>query len=874
MSTYSSNLKIELIATGDQSGVWGTTTNSNFSNVFEQSIVGRVTVSFSNADVTLTATNTVASQDYRNVYLNCTGTNAASRNLIVPTLNKNYIVENNTTGGFSIVVKTSAGTGITIPNGSKCAVYVDGTNVVQNDNYFPAAVFASITDSGLTSGRVTFASTSGLLADSANLTWDGSFLTAASIKDTALTSGRVTFAGASGLLSDSANLTWDGSTFGVTGAGTFSTGLTRTHAQGTDAYITNTTTGKANTVVGFNDSGSTNAQGVPTGYAYYGTLQTFPVAITTSGILAATFSTSGNLGLGVTPSAWDTTVYKASQIGTGIGVGSVVGRTDGANGAGLALNGYYSTTGWRYIGTSNASLYFQSSGQHQWYNAPSGTAGNLITLTQAMTLDASGNLGIGPTSPSVKLHASTSGAGIQEVEWLNNSQAVGADVGSAMVFTGTSSNNGLARISGAFAGATTADGAYMAFSTRAVTTGALTERMRLDASGILGLGVTPSAWGSNYKVMEFGDSDNQSFFYGQTNANVVSMGTNTYHDGTNYKYKFNGYASFYLQFNGEHRWAIAPSGTAGNTASFTQAMTLDAIGNLGIGTSSPQGSFKLTISGTDTISPAVYLENTTNSKAYSMRATGTSWIIRDNTVGEDRITLNTSGNVGIGTSSPSSKLDVESSAAQTLVRITSTDSGGRIWNMGSLATASGLGTGGSFAFRDSTQGNTQVQIGQYNQTVSLQGASPVSGTGITFPATQSASSNANTLDDYEEGTWTPNLTRASVSPVISTTVSGGYTKVGNVITIWGIITINSITSQGTNVWLVSGIPFNFTGTRGSMGAAGNFSVTSISTAQNITAVGDSNAADNYFYLQNADGSAFTTNVQAGTLYLTLTYQTS
>ena len=60
MSTYSSNLKIELIATGDQSGVWGVTTNDNFSNVFEQSIVGRVTVSFSNADVTLTATNTVA----------------------------------------------------------------------------------------------------------------------------------------------------------------------------------------------------------------------------------------------------------------------------------------------------------------------------------------------------------------------------------------------------------------------------------------------------------------------------------------------------------------------------------------------------------------------------------------------------------------------------------------------------------------------------------------------------------------------------------------------------------------------------------------------------------------------------------------------
>jgi len=119
-------------------------------------------------------------------------------------------------------------------------------------------------------------------------------------------------------------------------------------------------------------------------------------------------------------------------------------------------------------------------------------ASSTTTLATGSTLVFNGtNLGIG-TTPSVKLHASTSGAGIQEVEWLNNSQAVGADVGSAMVFTGTSSNNGLASISGAFAGATTADGAYMAFNTRAVTSGALTERMRIASTGI----VTMSAYGA------------------------------------------------------------------------------------------------------------------------------------------------------------------------------------------------------------------------------------------------------------------------------------------------------------------------------------------------------------------------------------------
>ena len=132
-STYSANLKIELIATGEQSGDWGVTTNENFTNVFEEAIVGRGNPEFaSDADLTLTYTNTVGVQTARNLYLNVTSSLSltATRVLIVPTVNKNYVVENNTTGGQSITVKTVAGTGITIPNGRKAALYVDNTNVV------------------------------------------------------------------------------------------------------------------------------------------------------------------------------------------------------------------------------------------------------------------------------------------------------------------------------------------------------------------------------------------------------------------------------------------------------------------------------------------------------------------------------------------------------------------------------------------------------------------------------------------------------------------------------------------------------------------------------------------------------------------------
>jgi hypothetical protein len=138
MTTFSTNLKIELIGTGEQSGTWGTTTNNNFQNVFEQAIVGRGNPVFaSDANLTLTFTDASSSQIARNLYLNVTSgvSLTATRDLIVPTVNKTYVVENNTTGAQSIRVITAAGTGITIPNGRKMAVYVNGTSVVSASDY-------------------------------------------------------------------------------------------------------------------------------------------------------------------------------------------------------------------------------------------------------------------------------------------------------------------------------------------------------------------------------------------------------------------------------------------------------------------------------------------------------------------------------------------------------------------------------------------------------------------------------------------------------------------------------------------------------------------------------------------------------------------
>ena len=134
-STYSTNLKIELMGTGENSGTWGTITNTNLGTAFEQAVIGLGNPDYtSDANLTITLTNSNAAQAARALVLNVTsvfGSLTATRELIVPTIQKQYIVQNNTTGGQSITVKTSAGTGITVPNGRKAHLYVDGTNVVQ-----------------------------------------------------------------------------------------------------------------------------------------------------------------------------------------------------------------------------------------------------------------------------------------------------------------------------------------------------------------------------------------------------------------------------------------------------------------------------------------------------------------------------------------------------------------------------------------------------------------------------------------------------------------------------------------------------------------------------------------------------------------------
>lgn len=125
-TTYSDTLRIALIGNGEQSGTWGTTTNTNLGTLLEQAITGVQTITMANATYTLTALNGT-SDEARNAVLVVNGTNSAIQNIVAPAKEKIYIIANNTVGGFDIRIKTSSSTGVLIPNGGTSIVYCDGT---------------------------------------------------------------------------------------------------------------------------------------------------------------------------------------------------------------------------------------------------------------------------------------------------------------------------------------------------------------------------------------------------------------------------------------------------------------------------------------------------------------------------------------------------------------------------------------------------------------------------------------------------------------------------------------------------------------------------------------------------------------------------
>jgi len=134
-STFSSDLKLELMATGENAGTWGTKTNTNL-NLVQQAVAGYQAIDVASSDVALAMTDATIS-NARNATLKLTGTLAANRTVTIPdSIEKVYnVVDGTDHAGYTLTFKTSSGSGVLLCEGNCYVLYSDGTNVVKANEY-------------------------------------------------------------------------------------------------------------------------------------------------------------------------------------------------------------------------------------------------------------------------------------------------------------------------------------------------------------------------------------------------------------------------------------------------------------------------------------------------------------------------------------------------------------------------------------------------------------------------------------------------------------------------------------------------------------------------------------------------------------------
>jgi hypothetical protein len=465
--------------------------------------------------------------------------------------------------------------------------------------------------------------------------------------------------------------------------------------------------------------------------------------------------------------------------------------------------------------------------------------------TERLRILANGNVGIGTSSPANMLHLSNTSEGTHDLAF-NRNTTYGASTGLGGVsWYNQAGDTKLTRIESQTDGAATYT--RLIFST--ASSGTLTERLRIDSSGNLGLGVTPRNLftGLAYKNIEI----NKSSFFGfdvTGSRPITGLKSNTYFDASaNHLYIGNGFATQYQTDDGKHIWYTAPNNTsgAGAAVTFTQAMTLDASGNLGIGTTSPNRN--LDVQGTgDTIvsivSPAanqssLFFGDTDSDAIGRLAYDNGDNSMRFTTNATERMRIDSSGNLlvgktttafgtqGIRLEGSNGKIEItrDNNVPFALNRLTSDGDLIHFYKAGAIMGVIGVANGDNLyiASDDTTDVGLKFD-GDANAIYACTATGAIRDNAVILgdPAVRfkdlylsgsvylGGTTSANALDDYEEGVWTPVLNRTTLGTVTYTLQTGYYVKIGRVVYVWGKVTWSNISSVGSGNNYISGLPFS------------------------------------------------------------------
>ena len=896
-STYSSNLKIELMTTGENSGTWGDITNTNLGTALEQAIVGYGNPDYvSDANLTISITNSNAAQAARALVLNVTsvfGSLTATRELVVPTIQKQYIVQNNTTGGQSITVKTSAGTGITVPNGRKAHLYVDGTNVIQmfdfvdinggtidgatvGANSASTGAFTTLAASGATTlnGAVTLGDAAG-----DNITFNGTVTSHLLFTDNTYDIGasgatrprNLYLAGAAtigGNLSVGGTLTLTG---GVNLNGNVTVGDSAADTLTINSTITSNLIFTDNTY-DIGASGATRPRNLfLAGNITAGGNQTLTGSLTVDSTTNSTSATTGSIqtdgGIGLAKDLYvggSTTLGDASADTVTVN-GTITSNlifTDntydiGASGAtrprSLYLGSNITAGGYGRIGSASNAVYMVGtviglSGTFEAYNQAYGTIAAfrttpsdginpyflISTSTDGITLTSDGSAykslifktggsEAGRFDPNGYFTLGSATAYEKFNVWgsatIINGSYRGSGAGSYLTFRSggdsTERAQPVAAIRGidqyGASGATGFSGSLVLYYQTANT---LTEGARLNYLGRFGIGVTvPLAPLHVYGNGTVSTSD----FYGTTftgrlqaasgnsvAASLALMGTgptgapagvsiSAVTSSASDNYRASMISTITGDGSGASYWAVKNFNPT--TSSTSELVRLSYTGNFYLGVTSATNTTydpKMQVNGTIC---AGYGSDATNgvtaiATTYAFGGLSTFGTLYGGKTAIGYAVQPLYGSGGFASS-------VSYPYARSALMLDTGNSSGAFTFYGAATTTTAIGTSLSL---------TGYLSGELDRTIALQGASTQSGIGVTFPASQNASSNANTLDDYEEGSWTPRIYKNGVEVTSPTSAFGRYIKIGQSVWIHFYFYKSSGSASGGN-WSVENLPF-------------------------------------------------------------------